>query len=208
MRQPRIYPIIKRSIDIVVALLALICLSPIYLVIAILIQLERSTSRIIYAQKRVGLHGKVFKIYKFQTMLDDAETRLKADPELYALFVANGYKLPTNEDPRITRLGRILRKTSLDELPQFWNVLNGTMSLIGPRPVVKDELKEYGDQVDEFLSVTPGVFGLWQASGRSNIHYPERAQIELEYVKKQSFTFDCYVFLMNIIKVFEQEGAF
>ena len=141
-------------------------------------------------------------------MVDNADKILKQDAELYAKFVASGYKLPTAEDPRITKFGAFLRKTSLDELPQFWNTLNGTMSIIGPRPVVEDELVEYGEDIDKFLSVKPGVFGLWQASGRSNIEYPERAQMELDYVDRANLRFDFYILFKTVIAIFKRDGAF
>ncbi|MDF7626478.1 sugar transferase [Lactobacillaceae bacterium L1_55_11] len=208
LKPSRTYKISKRFLDILVSLVALIILSPVMLVIAILIKLDKHTSRVIYQQERIGKNGRPFKIYKFQTMVDHAEDILRQNPDLYQKFIKNGYKLPTKEDPRITKYGVFLRRTSLDEIPQFWNVLKGEMSIIGPRPVVKEELKEYGDHVDEFLSVTPGVFGLWQAEGRSNIGYPERAQIELDYVRRASLPFDFYVLFRNIGMVFSQDGAF
>ena len=128
--------------------------------------------------------------------------------ELYKKYVANNYKLEPEEDPRITRLGRWLRKTSIDEIPQFLNILRGEMSIIGPRPVVKAELSEYGDRVDKFLSVKPGAMGLWQSSGRSNIPYPERCDVELEYVDKASLAFDTEIMFKNVISIFKSEGAY
>lgn len=208
MTKKILYAVPKRALDILVSLTALIVLSPIFLVVALRIKFDKTTSRIIYQQERIGRFGRPFKIYKFQTMVDNAERILKSNPTLYQKFVDNGYKLPTKEDPRITSYGKFLRRTSLDELPQFMNVLRGEMSIIGPRPIVRDELKEYGRQVDTFLSVKPGVFGLWQAKGRSNIHYPQRAAIELEYVQHASLGFDFYVLFKNVIMVFKQDGAF
>lgn len=141
-------------------------------------------------------------------MVENADQILKENPELYKKYVDNNYKLPVSEDPRITKLGAWLRKTSIDEIPQFINILKGEMSIIGPRPVVKAELAEYGDQVDKFLSVRPGAMGLWQASGRSNIPYPERAHIELEYVDKASLWFDFKIMIKNIISIFKGVGAY
>ncbi|MBZ1527751.1 sugar transferase [Leuconostoc mesenteroides] len=198
----------KRGLDISVSLAAMFLLSPVFAIIALIIIKDKKTSKIIYAQERVGQYGKRFKIYKFQSMVDNADKILKQDADLYAKFVASGYKLPTAEDPRITKFGAFLRKTSLDELPQFWNTLNGTMSIIGPRPVVEDELVEYGEDIDKFLSVKPGVFGLWQASGRSNIEYPERAQMELDYVNRANLRFDFYILFKTVIAIFKRDGAF
>ena len=141
-------------------------------------------------------------------MVPNAEAILKADPELYQKYVDNGYKLPKKEDPRITSLGAFLRRSSIDELPQFWNMLRGDMSLVGPRPIVTEELKEYGDQVDLFLSVRPGALGLWQASGRSLIEYPERTKIELEYVANAGFWYDIGIVFRNVIAIFKSEGAY
>ncbi|CAH1852775.1 sugar transferase [Convivina intestini] len=208
MKEKLLYAVPKRTLDILVSLTAMIVLSPVFLIVALRIKFDKKTSRIIYQQERVGLMGQPFKIYKFQTMVDNAEQILKSNPTLYQKFLDNGYKLPTKEDPRITSYGKFLRRTSLDELPQFMNVLRGDMTIIGPRPIVRDELKEYGNQIDTFLSVKPGVFGLWQAEGRSNIHYPQRAEIELEYVKRASLSFDFYVLFKNVIMVFKQDGAF
>lgn len=208
MKEKLLYAVPKRTLDILVSLTSMIVLSPVFLIVALRIKFDKKTSRIIYQQERIGRFGRPFKIYKFQTMVDNAEQILKSNPALYQKFVDNGYKLPTKEDPRITSYGKFLRRTSLDELPQFMNVLRSEMSIIGPRPIVRDELKEYGNQVDTFLSVKPGVFGLWQAEGRSNIHYPQRAEIELEYVKRASLSFDFYVLFKNVIMVFKQDGAF
>ncbi|CAH1850295.1 sugar transferase [Convivina intestini] len=208
MKQRKSYTIPKRFLDIFVSLSAMIVLSPVFAIIALIIKLDKHTSRVIYAQERVGQYGKKFKIYKFQSMVDNADQILKQNKELYAKFVANGYKLPTKEDPRITKIGAFLRKTSLDELPQFWNTFIGTMSIIGPRPVVEAELVEYGTEVNQFLSVKPGVFGLWQASGRSNIGYPERAEIELGYVQQASLGLDFQILFKTVIAIFKRDGAF
>ncbi|MCD2158888.1 sugar transferase [Fructobacillus sp. M1-13] len=204
------YRLPKRLLDIVVSIVALVVFSPVFLIIAIWIKFSEGTTHVFYSQDRVGLNGKHFKIYKFQSMVDNADEILKSDKKLYQKFVENGYKLPTKEDPRITKIGAILRRTSLDELPQFWNTLVGTMSIIGPRPVVERELVEYGDEerINEFLSVKPGVFGLWQASGRSNIGYPERAEIELDYVERANLGLDFKILFMTVIAIFKGDGAY
>lgn len=202
------YLIAKRLIDIVFALLGLIVLSPIFLIVYILLKVDQPKSPAFFKQQRVGRYGKTFDIYKFRSMVPNAEEILKSDSALYEKYVANGYKLPTKEDPRITKLGAFLRRSTIDELPQFWNMLIGDMSLVGPRPIVAEELKEYGDQVDLFLSVRPGALGLWQASGRSLIEYPERTQIELEYVANAGFFYDISIVFRNVIAIFKSRGAY
>lgn len=170
------YKYVKRFLDIVGSLLALIIFSPIFLILAILIK-SRDGGSAFFAQERIGKGCKSFKMYKFRSMKMDAEKIRKSDPELYQKYVANDYKLLAEEDPRITPIGRWMRRTSVDELPQFVNILKGDMSIIGPRPVVEKELAEYGNRKDKFLSVRPGAMGLWQATGRSNISYPERCDV-------------------------------
>jgi len=202
------YLIAKRLIDVVFALLGLIILSPIFLILFVILKIDSPASPAFFKQERVGRYGKPFAIYKFRSMVPNAEAILKADPELYQKYVDNGYKLPKKEDPRITSLGAFLRRSSIDELPQFWNMLRGDMSLVGPRPIVTEELKEYGDQVDLFLSVRPGALGLWQASGRSLIEYPERTKIELEYVANAGFWYDIGIVFRNVIAIFKSEGAY
>ncbi|WP_294975455.1 sugar transferase [uncultured Leuconostoc sp.] len=202
------YLITKRIIDVVFALLGLIVLSPIFVIVFVLLKMDSPKSSALFEQQRIGKAGKPFYIYKFRSMVPNAEEILKADKVLYEKYVASGYKLPTKEDPRITKLGSFLRRSSIDELPQFWNMLIGDMSLVGPRPIVAEELKEYGDQKDIFLSVRPGALGLWQASGRSLIEYPERTQIELEYVAHAGFFYDISIVFRNVIAIFKSKGAY
>ena len=197
----------KRFLDISVALFALIILSPVFLVISLFYLFGDNKGPIFYQQKRIGMGHQEFGIYKFRSMIVGAEEKLYANKDLYEKFIANGYKLPTEEDPRITKFGAFLRKTSIDELPQFINILNGEMSIVGPRPVVEKELVEYGDDVDKFLSVKPGAMGLWQASGRSEIQYPERAELEIGYVDQADLWFDFKILFMTVIAVFKGEGA-
>lgn len=202
-----IYHFFKRAFDIGTSSVALVCLSPVFLVIAVLIK-HQDGGPAFYAQTRVGKNGKLFKIYKFRSMILNADEVLRSNPELYQKYVDDGFKLPAEEDPRITKIGRFLRKTSLDEMPQFLNVLKGEMSMVGPRPIIKEELVEYGDQVDKLLSVKPGAFGLWQASGRSNVTYPERCDVELEYVDNASAGYDLKIFFKTIISIIKTDGAF
>ena len=202
------YLFAKRVTDIVLSVIALILLSPVFLVIWLLDSFGDNKGPVFFKQTRIGMHHQPFKIYKFRSMVVNADEILHQDPELYQKYVANNYKLEPEEDPRITRLGRILRKTSLDEIPQFINILKGEMSLIGPRPVVKEEVKIYGDRADKFLSVKPGAMGLWQASGRSNIGYPERCDLELSYVDHASYWYDCRILFKNLISIFKSTGAY
>lgn len=202
------YLFAKRVTDIVLSVIALILLSPVFLVIWLLDSFGDNKGPVFFKQTRIGMHHRPFKIYKFRSMIVNADEILHQDPELYQKYVANNYKLEPEEDPRITRLGRILRKTSLDEIPQFINILKGEMSLIGPRPVVKEEVKIYGDRADKFLSVKPGAMGLWQASGRSNIGYPDRCDLELSYVDHASYWYDCRILFKNLISIFKSTGAY
>ena len=207
-QQPKTYLFWKRFFDIVLSSVALVCFSPVFLVAFILSRFGSNKGPLFYKQVRIGWHGRPFKIYKFRSMVVNADAILENNPEMYAKYVANNYKLEPEEDPRITRLGRWLRKTSIDEIPQFLNILRGEMSIIGPRPVVKAELSEYGERVNKFLSVKPGAMGLWQSSGRSNIPYPERCDVELEYVDKASLSFDAKIMFKNIISIFKSDGAY
>jgi lipopolysaccharide/colanic/teichoic acid biosynthesis glycosyltransferase len=201
------YIFAKRFLDISVAIFALIVFAPVFAVVSFFYLFGSNKGPVFYRQERVGYQHQPFKIYKFRSMIVNAEATLLANEEMYAKFVANGYKLPTEEDPRITRFGAFIRKTSIDELPQFLNILKGDMSIIGPRPVVERELVEYGDEVDEFLSVKPGAMGLWQATGRSTIQYPERATLELTYAKEANMWFDFKIIFKTITAIFQRDGA-
>ena len=203
-----IYLFFKRMIDIVVSLLALIFVLPITLIVFIVDLFGDNKGPVFYKQKRIGKNHRPFYIYKYRSMIVGAEDRLEEDPKLHDLYVKNNYKLPPEMDPRITRFGKFLRKTSIEEIPQFFNILKGDMTLIGPRPVVEEELSEYGNRVDKFLSVTPGAMGYWQASGRSNVGYPERCDLELYYVDHMSFWFDVTLVFKSISSIFKGSGAY
>lgn len=207
-QQSKWYLFWKRFFDIILSAIAVVCFSPVFLVIFILSRFGENKGPLFYKQERIGWHGRPFKIYKFRSMVVNADQILENNPEMHAKYVANNYKLEPEEDPRITKLGAWLRKTSVDEIPQFLNILKGDMSIIGPRPIVKDELQEYGDRVDKFLSVKPGAMGLWQSSGRSNIPYPERCDVELAYVDRASLHYDFEIMLKNIISIFKRDGAY
>lgn len=207
-KQSLTYLFFKRLTDIVLSLLALIGFSPVFLGVWIANRFGDNKGPLFFKQTRIGKNGKPFKMYKFRSMIVNADEMLHSNIELYEKYVENNYKLEPDEDPRITNLGRWLRRTSIDEIPQFINILKGDMSIVGPRPVVKEELKEYGDRVDKFLSVKPGAMGLWQASGRSNIGYPERCDLELSYVDHASYWYDVKIMFKNIISIFKNTGAY
>ena len=196
----------KRTVDVVLSLVAILLLTPAALAIAVAIKRE-THGPIHFRQERLGLGGQPFKIWKFRSMRPDAEQVLRADPILYRRYVDNDYKLSPDEDPRVTRVGRFLRRTSLDELPQLINVLLGEMSLVGPRPVVPDEIQHYGSDARVFLGVKPGVTGDWQVSGRSEIAYPERARLDIDYITNWSLGHDLRILARTAAVVFKRTGA-
>lgn len=202
----RIYLSIKRCFDIIASLFALIVLSPIFLIIMASICLESKGSPI-YKQKRIGKNGKYFYIYKFRTMYIDSQERLKEllkDPKIKKEWEEN-FKL--SNDPRVSKVGKVLRKTSLDELPQLLNIFNGTMSIVGPRPIIDGEIEKYGLLKNKFLSVTPGLTGWWACNGRSQLDYNERIRLELYYVNHQSLKLDIKCLYKTAISVLKREGA-
>jgi len=204
LERPETYKFVKRFFDIVLASIGMIVLSPIFLIISLAIKLE-SKGPIFFKHTRIGKDGKIIKIYKFRSMVNNAEDMIKEfTPEQMKEYKEN-YKL-TN-DPRITKVGKFLRKTSLDELPQLINIIKGDLSIIGPRPVVSDELKKYGTNTRKFLSVTPGLTGYWAANGRSCTSYEQRMQMELFYIDNLSLKMDIKVFFKTIEAVIKREGA-
>jgi exopolysaccharide production protein ExoY len=188
----RIEPRLKRIIDVALAGVGLLVTAPFIGVIAGLVCLE-SPGAPIFRHARVGRNGKTFSCLKIRTMRADAEDCLKTDPALYDAYRLNHFKIPEDRDPRVTRLGRILRKASLDELPQLWNVLVGEMSLVGPRPVVEEELAMYGASAALLLSVRPGLTGAWAVNGRHEVGYPDRCTLELDYVRRWSLRQDAAI---------------
>ena len=200
----------KRSFDIAFSLLVLILFSPVYLLLALLIGLS-SDGPIFYVQERVGKNYKRFNCIKFRTMVSNADEILmqmmETSPQMRQEFKAN-FKL--KKDPRITKIGRFLRMTSLDEFPQFWNVLKGDMSVVGPRPLVSEELPKYGRYIDPILTIRPGITGLWQVSGRNDIPYPRRVQIDLHYVKFRNFWLDLWIVIktIGVVTIPKDNGAY
>jgi lipopolysaccharide/colanic/teichoic acid biosynthesis glycosyltransferase len=187
----------KRSFDIVMASVMLVLALPLLFLSAIAVRLT-SKGPVFFAQERWGRDGVQFRCLKFRTMVPDAEDWLLSDPDLKAMHKQNGFKLGLDQDPRVTGVGQLLRKTHLDELPQVINVIRGEMSIIGPRPIVEEELEWYGDDKREYLSVKPGVFGAWTAQGRRRVHYPDRALVELEYVRNPTILRGTQILLKHI----------
>jgi lipopolysaccharide/colanic/teichoic acid biosynthesis glycosyltransferase len=197
----------KRLIDVVGATVGLLLALPVMLILAIAIKIH-SPGPVLFAQTRIGRGGRLFRCYKLRTMCVDAEHRLAADEALRGEYERNHFKLPAHADDRITALGRFLRTTSLDELPQFYNVLRGDMSLVGPRPVVSAELAHYASTRDVLLSVRPGITGAWAVRGRSRIGYPERAAIELGYARSWTIRGDLAILARTIGVVLQRRGAY
>lgn len=194
----------KRVLDILLASIGLVALSPVFLLVATMIKIN-SRGSVFFAHTRIGKDGKKFKMYKFRTMYENAEEMIKDfTPEQKKEWQEN-YKL--KDDPRITRIGRFLRKTSLDELPQIINIIKGDLSIIGPRPIIDRELEKYGENKQKFLSVTPGLTGYWQANGRSDTTYKQRMKMELYYIDHMSPKLDAQIFFKTFKTVLKKEGA-
>lgn len=201
-----LYVYIKRSFDIIMSLTAMILLFPVFFIIALMIKLD-SKGNIIYKHKRIGKNGKYIYLYKFRTMYTNSKEILEEilkDPKVKEEW-ENNFKL--DNDPRVTKVGKFLRKTSLDELPQLLNILSGDMSIVGPRPVVDDEIEKYGIFKKKFLSVTPGLTGWWACNGRSATTYEDRIKLELYYVNHRSIKLDLLVIFKTIGAVVKGHGA-
>jgi exopolysaccharide production protein ExoY len=196
----------KRVLDLFGALVGLILLLPVFLAVAVAIKIE-SPGPIFFAHRRLGREGRHFDCLKFRTMHIDAERRVFENEDLRHQYVSNHFKIPSHMDPRITRIGTFLRKSSVDELPQLWNVLKGEMSLVGPRPIVALEATHYGDQLPSLLSVRPGLTGLWAVQGRSQLGYPDRAVVELSYVRTRSFAMDLRILASTPWTVLTRRGT-
>ena len=200
--------IMKYIFDMVLTIIGTICISPILICIAIWIYKD-SPGPIIFKHMRVGKDGKIFPCYKFRSMCVDAKEKLEEllqnDPEARAEWERD-FKL--KHDPRITKSGAFLRRTSLDELPQIFNVLKGEMSLVGPRPIIKDEMERYGNHIDDYLMVKPGIAGIWQCSGRSDTTYQERVQMDSWYVRNWSVWLDIMILWKTLEAVFSKKGAY
>ncbi len=197
------YHSLKRGMDVAVSSCLLLIFSPLYLLIAFLVK-TTSKGPVFFAHRRLGRDGKIFACLKFRTMIADAEERLKNDAELRRQFEE---KFKLEDDPRITRLGAFLRRTSLDELPQLWHVLRGEMTLVGPRPIVESELGKYSIYANKLLTVKPGLSGLWQVCGRSHTTYPQRVMMDMHYIDHRSFKLDTRLLLLTASAVIRKSGA-
>ena len=193
--------------NLMLSIIFIIILSPIIIFISLLI-LILDGYPIIFKQNRIGKDGKIFKMFKFRSMKKNAEEILKNDKDLYKLYLENDFKIPEEIDTRYISIGSFIRKTSIDEIPQFFNVMAGDMNIVGPRPIVKKELQKYGKLKKYYLAVKPGITGLWQVSGRSNISYKERREIDKNYVKSRSIFLDLKIILKTPLKVIKRDGAF
>jgi len=197
----------KRILDFVGALVLLVILMPLILVVAVLVKFMSHPGPILFRQKRIGVNGKPFELLKFRSMCTNAEDMLRASAVLYARYLENNHKLPAHEDPRLTGVGRFIRATSLDELPQLWNVVRGEMSLVGPRPVLGTEIDRYGAAKTMLLSARPGLTGSWQVNGRSEIGYDRRVELDLVYLSNWSLSADIWILVRTPIAVFSRRGA-
>lgn len=211
----KFYETTKRIIDLVFSFFLILLFSPIFIIVAIAIKFESPGPVFADTPKRVGKKGKTFKMYKFRSMVQNAHTLLREDPHYAKLF--NDYKKGSyklKDDPRITKVGRFIRKFSLDELPQFFNVLDGQMSIVGPRAYYPDELqdqqKKYPhtkDAVKVVLSVKPGITGFWQVSGRSEINFDKRIQMDANYAKRRSIAYDFWIIFKTPWAMISGKGA-
>lgn len=182
----------KRAVDVILASLFLCVFSLLMLVTALAVRVT-SPGPVLFRQTRMGRNGRVFRMCKFRTMCVDAEDRLELDAELKAKYLFSDHKIPCHEDPRVTRLGRLLRRSSIDELPQLLNVLAGHMSVVGPRPVRVDEVLVYGERRFAYDALRPGMTGLWQVKGRDSIKFPERAELDVQYWQGCAPALDCRI---------------
>ena len=198
----------KRVMEMILMFLSIPFLIALFAVVAFLIKVT-SPGPVLYKHKRIGLDGKEIWIWKFRTMTHNSEfvlqEHLKEDPVLQIEWEAN-FKL--KDDPRVTMIGRFLRRTSLDEFPQIWNVLKGEMSLIGPRPIVKEEIALYGDEFEIYKQVLPGITGLWQISGRNNLPYPDRVKLDVYYIQNWSIWLDIHILMHTVLATLQARGAY
>ena len=204
IRSRFVYHSMKRLFDIVAATCGIVILSPLMIIIAVLIKAE-DHGPVFYKQVRVGKNGKTFKMYKFRSMFVNADKmldRLKDQNDV------DGPMFKMKDDPRITKIGHFIRKHSLDELPQFLNVLKGDMSLVGPRPPLPSEVAEYSEYDKQRLFVTPGCTGLWQATERNEVGFNEMVQLDIQYIKRASFIFDLWIIWKTVEIVIKPNGSY
>lgn len=203
-RESKLYLFIKRSIYIICSLAGIIVLSPVFLIVAVLIKIEDPKGSIFFCQERNGQHPNTFKMYKFRSMVHNAEELLK---DLQHKNEQTGPAFKMADDPRITKVGKFIRKTSLDELPQLFNILKGDMSLVGPRPPIPREVREYNSYQMQRLLVKPGLTCIWQVSGRNNIGFDEWVDMDLEYIKTRNLLLDIKLILKTVKVLFGDNNA-
>lgn len=204
VRENNVYLFFKRTLDIFASLVGLILLSPIFIIVAIAIKLEDPKGSVFFSQQRCGKDNKLFPMYKFRSMVSNAEELLE---ELKEMNEMDGPVFKIKEDPRITKVGKFIRKTSIDELPQLLNVLKGDMSLVGPRPAIPHEVAEYNEYQMQRLLVKPGITCIWQVSGRNTIGFEEWIEMDLKYIKTRSFLLDLKLIFKTVGVLFGDENA-
>lgn len=204
-RKRTYYNFSKRTLDIVGAIIGIVLLSFLFIIVSLLIKIEDPKGPILFSQKRVGKCGKEFKMYKFRSMINDAESKLD---ELLKYNEVSGSMFKMKDDPRVTKVGRFIRKTSIDELPQLINVIKGEMSLVGPRPPLPREVEEYTDYDKQRLLVIPGCTGLWQVSGRSSLGFDEMVELDLQYIRERTLLFDLKIILKTFLLLFGSKDAY
>ena len=198
------YLVSKRLLDIVAALVGIILLSPIFIIVTIAIKIEDPKGKVIFSQPRCGKDSKLFSMYKFRSMVSNAEELLI---ELKELNEMDGPVFKIKEDPRITKVGKFIRKTSIDELPQLFNVLKGDMSLVGPRPPIPSEVNQYNEYQRQRLLVKPGLTCIWQVSGRNTIGFDEWVDMDIDYIKNRNLLMDIKLILKTVGVLFGDDNA-
>ena len=200
-----LYHFFKRFFDELLSIIAIILLIPVFIITAILIKIDDPNGPIIYSQIRIGKDGRLFKMYKFRSMIVNADDKLK---KLLIYNDVEGAMFKMKNDPRVTRIGKIIRKYSIDELPQLFNVLKGDMSLVGPRPPLMREYREYTDYDKQRLIVTPGCTGLWQVTERNNVGFHGMVKLDIEYIQRSGFLFDMKILLLTLWIMMRPNNAY
>jgi exopolysaccharide biosynthesis polyprenyl glycosylphosphotransferase len=203
--EKRIFIINKRIADILLSVFGILILLPLLILISLAIKIEDPRGTIFFKQKRIGENGKEFEMYKFRSMVTNADKILDS---LMHRNETTGPMFKLKDDPRVTKMGKFIRKTSIDELPQLWNVIMGEMSLVGPRPPLPREVKDYTEYARQRLLVTPGCTGLWQVSGRSNIGFDEMVELDLLYIENRSIFLDIKIILKTFAVIVNSKGAY
>lgn len=200
-----VYRLLKRLIDIVASTIGMILLLPVFIVVAVMIKIDDPKAPIFFIQVRVGKKGKQFKMYKFRSMCVGAEEKLI---ELLEFNEIKGAMFKMKKDPRVTVIGKFIRQTSIDELPQLWNIFIGNMTLVGPRPPLPREVIEYSSYDKQRLVVKPGCTGLWQISGRNGLHFDEMVKLDIEYINRSSIILDIVIILKTPIAMLKSKNAY